>query len=206
MINLHRVGSKENPLDVVQVLSKRRLFKKIRNKNGNLLQIDKAPRSSNDIFMFNVISNPALSCTDIRIAGYLYERLKEHEDENSYYYQFKGNGMVFTTTDNENYTPCNSVGDEDGSTFWVSNNSYFDMPFPNLIKELKDIKLHLTGSKLIKSLNILHDFNYITITTIHGNKGPSMREKGKRIRSNWRHISINVHMVYGKVFNYWSAG
>ena len=130
-------GHKSNPIDDPKFNSARTPTKPIEN-----------------LFILNVLANPHLPVLAIRVAVALYYLLSERDE-----------GDIFITTSRKlNYDERG----EDGFVYLNRDNEGWLINEDNRLMELlfNQFGLEMTMKQLNNALNVLHQFNYITVTSI----------------------------------------
>jgi hypothetical protein len=182
-------GTADRPLTLNYNLPERSEFKKI-VKNGDTFFFKDRKSLEDDTFILNLISNPHLTKSEVLIGSYLHHRLTIDFD----------NELIFWTSETEQQEY--KYGGEDGC-FWAHYNGeefHYETPFPNLLKELSDIKVNITKEVMITALKTLHKYHYITMTTKQGKvKDPEVLS----LRSEYRHIRLYDGMRFKPMHKFW---
>lgn len=193
-----QVGSDENPLTLLQEKSNRPLINKYLKGTSLVSGTDvwafdfkDLKADNNDYYLKNIIGNKYLSKSGIKVALFLYSYFIQDEEQLE---NLSEDGAMFTISSaKETGFEYENIGDGVGY-FAVSNRkdiSYFETPFQNLVILLEEVGCELDHIKILEALQELHDFHYLTMTSINDVERSTQPSK----RANWRHIRLCKWMI-----------
>ncbi|WP_286233691.1 hypothetical protein [Thalassotalea sediminis] len=189
-----KIGNKKKPLILENELIDRPLITD--NILKKELKFSDVGASGIDLYLFNLSGNPFISKQALRIGVFLYAYFKEKFIKTKGINWKMGEAFYISSKDRisdnheeEEYFRCTYRG------------AIYDYPRPlkDLILELSEFGIDISSSNLIKALNELHNFHYITMSP-----RPVREVGGKSLysRTCFRHIRIYQGMV-DKPFYYY---
>jgi hypothetical protein len=193
-----QVGSDETPLMARQEKSNRPLINKHLKGTSKVSGTDvfafdfkDLKADGNDYFLVNIIGNKYLSKPGIKVAIFLYNYFIQEEEQLE---NLCEDGAMFTISSaEETGFEYENIGDGVGyfAVCYRKDTSHFETPFQNLVTLLEDIGCEMDHIKILDALQELHDFHYLTMTSINDMESHTQSSK----RANWRHVRLCKGMI-----------
>ncbi|PKG93154.1 hypothetical protein CXF95_26565 [Paraglaciecola sp. MB-3u-78] len=187
-----KLGTKKKPIRLLPDGSLRTKFVKstshVFNKNELVTEMSKmkSPKYGFDLYIKNLIRNPYLKAKDIRLGFLLFDLLTNKQLD-----------PLFTTLPKEEFR-ISSIG-EQGILYLAASRAVSDGYEMISKQSLFDLatrsKMSLTQSEIIKILNKLHSFFYITCTEICKENLASNRI-GFKYKCNELPLSMQTKVVH----------
>lgn len=189
-----QLGNEKKPLKLENELISRPLINKNINKVD--LKFSNIKNYGDNYYLINLSGNPFISKSALRIGVFLYSYFIEPN------FKTKGanwyGGEVFYISDKED-TNDNHTEEDYFHCLYKGKNYEYPRPLKELMEMLAGYGIEITSSNLIKALNELHDFHYITLSP------RPRREVGKKViytRTCFRHIRLYKGMMEKPFFRY----
>ncbi|WAJ69538.1 hypothetical protein [Catenovulum adriaticum] len=155
-----RIGTEDNPLWVIPENTTRKLLNEHSKYKEEKIDLSRTPsnRSTKNLYIGNILSNPYLTLEEVKIAYYLYELIEE-----------EGLNEKIILTSKKEKTSFRGIG-EYGSIYFSNKNKpicgTLQIEKFSFLDYLHKSNLKIQQNELINYLNRLHGFYYITCTEI----------------------------------------
>lgn len=203
---------------LIEQFFKREFIKKLQDQ---LKDVEKGITTRNsrdfDFFQLNLVFNKYLTAADVKLAVYLHEYLRTYEYSRTGEYKVDFKGAVFIVRQTKSNMKIERgyghIYEDDDVTRGLFIKDKYHSKKPTFYDDefffsLISCSENLVGSKssrvLIKTLQRLHDFGYITVTDItpENQKIPIPGKSGVIRRVRFKHIRLCKWMVFNKLFEY----
>lgn len=188
---MKKIGSEANPIRLLPDIAKRTYFEEatgIGRDVGIVVDMSrmKPPKLAFQLYIKNLITNPCLSANEMRLGYLLYDTFENDYTEATF--------LVVPMSEFH----MSKVG-EDGLLYITASRSVpegFDyLEKQSLLEKTKSWRLNISTGELIKSLNKLHSFFYITCTEI-SEENLAENRIGFKYKKNEILLSEQTEMVH----------
>lgn len=210
-IKLKHINDDDNSFQIERPLLHKHIKKKVKGQNQDdeveLFKFKKLEPSIDEYFTYshNLLSNPVLTPQQIKVGLALYYTL----------FDKKWGEIFITSTRNLDIDKVGYLGElvvKKGKRI-----KKFNLSEQDRLKDMleNDFNITINNQKLNESINVLHQFAYITLTEITPenlyskdkqtwNKKFPQKEIGKtKFRAYFKHIALNPNMEKKRLINRW---